>query len=292
MLDILYKYFNWSDLGSRKILTEQEIYFCNAKKWKNYGEFDFTFKDINPESLRKEIKYNVERMQWENPKQHEKWFNVHLHKYKIDFSKYSTLQPVEKDLYEAEVQEKIIDRRVGDIINNPEIYERNTRTFYFTRTGIFSTSLSKESSQLWGWKQNYNGTKNGNAICIGLDFDKLKTILDTVGNYTLGSVNYQGKQNEVDFIGTGNTFLINRLNSITYTLPEDAVENIEEQQEVRILKFLTNDTSDKSTERFLKLKYDCIKEIIIHSNTSNDTQDEIRQIAKVIGCANLEYSKL
>jgi hypothetical protein len=40
----VFKYFNWSDINSKKILTEREIYFCRADKWKNFGEYSFSFK--------------------------------------------------------------------------------------------------------------------------------------------------------------------------------------------------------------------------------------------------------
>lgn len=283
----LYKYFNWNDLDSRKILTEQELYFCNASRWKNYGEFDFKFKPINQDALRNEIRNQVQEMERVDHKRYERWFNIHLHIYQIDFSKYTTLPSYEKDLYEVQVREDMIEKRVQDILTNPLVYEKATKQFYFQRTGIFSTSFTKESLQLWSWKQNYKGENNGNAVCIGLDLKKLRSKLDTIGNYTLGQVEYQKQKNEIDFMGMGNAFLINRLNSITYTLPKKFVNEIEKQKEIRILKFLTNDTSKKSPERFIKLEHDYITEIVIHANASDIAKQEIREVADAIGCTNL-----
>ncbi|TAD87153.1 MAG: hypothetical protein EAY75_06425 [Bacteroidetes bacterium] len=200
---------------------------------------------------------------------------------------------MERDLlWEPQMVDSIVWHRTMDIINNPKDSEISTRKFYFKRTGIFSTSVVKDSNQLWEWKQTYQQKHNGNAVCIGLDLTKIKNKLDTIGNYSLGQISYQDSQNEIDFIGFGNTFLIDRLNNITFTLSKNSVDNILEQQELRIMKFLTTDTSKKSAERFFYLEPDFITEIIIHSNATDEAKKEIEAIGKKIGCNNLTYFNL
>ena len=283
----IYRYFNWSDTDARKILSEREMYFCNAKKWKNFGEFDFNFALLNYKELKSEIEINVIRMRKDDHLQYERWFNLHLRMYKIDFSKYLVLGESERDLLQAQVEDELISRRATEIINNRTLYERAMRQFYFKRTGIFSTSSVLNSKQLWEWKGRFNGHSNNNAVCIGLDSEILKARLDVAGNYSFGEVKYNGLRNQVSFVGSSADFLTNRLNSIAYTLPINTVPNIEQQSEVRILKFLPGNTSDKSTDRFLKLPDEAITRIIIDQNASSATKENILDIAEKIGCVNV-----
>lgn len=289
---IVYKYLNWNDADSKKILTENELYFCNAQKWKNYGEYAFKYKPIDKQVLHDSIEKEVYEMRNKNFPLFEKWFNIHLYKYKIDFGEPQNFTAMERDLlWEPQMVDNIVWHRTMDIIKNPEEAEISTRKFYYKRTGIFSTSKVKNSNQLWEWKQTYQQKHNGNAVCIGLDLTKIKKKLDCIGNYSLGQISYQDSQNEIDFIGFGNAFLIDRLNSITFTLAKNSVDNILEQQELRIMKFLTGDISKKSPERFLYLEPDFLTEIIVHSNATNEAKEEIESISKKNGCNNLTYFK-
>jgi hypothetical protein len=285
----VYKYFNWNDTESRKILTERELYFCNAKRWRNYGEYAFGFKVIDKQRTFDRIEKAVYKMRNEDPSLYERWFNIHVYKYKIEVGDYASLSLVEKDLWEARVVDEIIVHRVKDIVNNTANYELATRNYYYNRTGIFSTSLSKESKPLWEWKRNYRNQANGNAVCVGLNLDKIKGKLDSIGNFSMGIINYGENLNEVEFTGEGNDFLIDQLNSITFTLKNDSVADITDQQELRIMKFLTGDISKKSTDRFLKLDDDYITEIIVHTGATKEAKDEIEATAKSIGYTNLIY---
>lgn len=283
----VYKYFNWSDTESKKILTEKQIYFCNAKRWQNYGEYNFNFKTIDRQQAFEIIEVAVYNMRNREFHLFEKWFHIHAYKYKIDLSSYDRLSEIERDHWEVRIIDEIIWHRVADIVNNRQKYETSIKNYYFNRTGIFSTSLVKDSEQLWAWKNNYKQEINGNAVCIGLNLPSIKQRLDEIGNYSLGVIKYEENTNEVEFIGTGNDFLVNQLNSITFTLQKDAALNITEQQEVRIMKFLTRDMSKRSPERFMAIDDDFIMEIIVSSSASDVTKKEIEEIAKNIGCTNL-----
>ena len=288
---IVFKYFNWDDIESRRILTDRELYFCNAKRWKNYGEYAFKFKPINKQKAYEKIESVAYKMRNENFKLFEKWFNIHVYKYKIDVGNYSSLSSVEKDLWETHIVDEIIRHRVKDIVSNQIDYETSTKNYYYNRTGIFSTSLTKNSKQLWDWKSGYRQQSNGNAVCIGLDLAKIKQKLDSIGNFSLGVIKYGESLNEVEYIGSGNDFLINQLNSITFTLKKDSAVNIAEQEELRIMKFLAEDISKQSPDRFLKLEDDFITEILVHTDVTSEAKNEIETIAKSIGCSNLTFVK-
>ena len=283
LLDTIFKYFNWNDLDTRKLLTEKELYFCNADKWKNFGEYSFSFKPIQKQLLYERMERVIYQMRNETGKLYERWFNIHIRKYRIYTGNYNSLTPVEKELWEQQMVDQIMDHRIGEITSNLSDYEKSTKNFYFKRTGIFSTSLSSSSKQLWGWKSVYGGISNEDAVCVGLDLNKLKSSLDKIGNYSMGVVRYGEDINEVDFVGTTDTFFVDRLNSITFTLEKNAVADIEEQQELRILKFLRDNKSKRSPERFLKFDSDVITEILVKSSATSAAKEEIEKIAKLHG---------
>jgi hypothetical protein len=285
----VYKYFNWNDSESRKILTELEMYFCNAKRWKNYGEYAFAFKPIDKQKAFERIEKVAYEMRNSNLPLFEKWFNIHIHKFKIAVGNPSALSWIEKDLWEARITDEIIKHRVYDIANNKADYEASIKSYYYNRTGIFSTSLTYNSKQLWDWKSYYNQKLTNNAVCIGLDLAKVKKQLDSIGNYSLGLVQYDEQLNEVEFIGEGNDFLVDQLNNITFTLKNDAAPKVTEQEELRIMKFLTNDISKRSPERFMKIDPDFITEIIFSNNADSTTKKEIEELAAKIGCSNLNF---
>jgi len=281
----VFKYFNWNDTESRKILTQRELYFCNARRWGNYGEYAFKFKPIDKQKAFERIEKTAYKMRNENLPLFEKWFNIHIYKYKIDVGDHANLSSIEKDLWEARIVDEIIRHRVYDIVGNQEDYETSTKQYYYNRTGIFSTSLTKNSKQLWDWKSNYNQQPNGNAVCIGLNLAKIKQKLDGIGNYSLGIVQYGEHLNEVEYIGSGNDFLVDQLNSITFTLKNDAAFNVREQEELRIMKFLTEDISKRSPGRFMKIDDDFITEILVSNNATSEAKTEIEAMAKSIGCS-------
>lgn len=285
----VFKYFNWDDTESRKVLTEQEMYFCNAKRWKNYGEYAFSLKPIDKQRAFERIEKVANKMRNENLPLFGKWFNIHIHKYKIEVGNPNILSWVEKDLWEARITDEIIKHRVNDIVNNQADYEKSIKNYYYNRTGIFSTSLTNNSKQLWDWKSNYNQKLTNNTVCIGLDLSKIKKKLDGLGNYSLGLVQYDEQLNEVEFIGEGNEFLVDQLNSITFTLKNDAAPNVTEQEELRIMKFLTEDISKHSPGRFMKIDPDFITEILISKKVDSKAKKEIEELAKEIGCSNLAY---
>ncbi len=285
----VYKYFNWNDTESRKILTELEMYFCNAKRWTNYGEYAFAFKPIDKQKAFNRIEKVAYEMRNSNLPLFEKWFNIHVHKFKIHVGNPHTLSCIEKDLWEVRITNEIIKHRVYDIANNKADYEASIKSYYYGRTGIFSTSLTNNSKQLWDWKSYYKQKLTNNAVCISLDLAKVKKQLDSLRNYSLGLVKYGEQLNEVEFIGEGNDFLVDQLNSITFTLKNDAAPKVTEQEELRIMKFLTSDISKRSPERFMKIDPDFITEIIISSNSDSTTKKEIEQLAEKNGYSNLIY---
>jgi hypothetical protein len=259
------------------------MYFCNARRWKNIGEYDFSFIKPDPEKLRQETENIIYKVRNSNFQDYKEWLEHHVHKFGIDIGEPEKLTWIELDLWEARMVDEITRHRVREMLDNTSDYAVSTRDFFFKNTGIYSTSLVKDSPQLWGWKQNYKGAERGNAVCIGLDLGKVKAKLDSVGNYSLGMVNYKSETNEVDFLASGSQLLIDRLNRITFSLNESSVQDLTEQEEFRMLRFLTGDASAESPDRFLKLDPDCITEIIVHVNASNETKHAVEAIAKAMG---------
>lgn len=285
----VFKYFNWNDVESRKVLTERELYFCNAKRWRNYGEYAFKFKPIDKKKAFERIEKIAYKMRNENLPLFEKWFNIHIYKYKIDVGDFAKLSSIEKDLWEVRIIDEIIWHRVHDLLDNKEKYEASAKDYYYSRTGIFSTSLTESSKQLWDWKSNYNQQPNGNSVCVGLNLSLIKRKMEEVGNYSLGIVRYGETLNEVEFIGSGNDFLIDQLNSITFTLKDNSAFNITEQQELRIMKFLAEDISKRSPGRFIKIANNVITEILVSKKASFEARAEIEVVAQNIGCGNLRF---
>ncbi len=283
--DIVYKYFNWQDPLAKRILTEREMYFCNANRWKNFGEYDFDFKKPNLKALHEEIEKTAYRVRNKDFQEYRRWVEHHINLYKIDIGDPSALSPIELELWEVRVVNEITKHRAAEMLDNTSEYAKSTRKFFFEHTGIYSTSLINNSAQLWGWKQTFKHVNNGAAICIGLNMNRIKTQLDQVGNYSIGMVNYKAERNEVELAGSGSQFLIDRLNHITLTLKGDAVKDLSDQEELRILKFLTGDVSDKSPDRFMTLEPDAITEVIVHTNTSDNEKEEITAIARRLDCA-------
>lgn len=276
--DTIYRYFSWNDAESKKILTQKEIYFCNALKWKNFGEYDFKFRTIDPKKLHDDIEKTAYHMRNHEPKVFERWFNIHIIIYKIDVGTPPNLGSVDRDLWENQIIDRIVWFRIEQIMNNQDSYVDQTKKFYYRHTGIFSTSLVKDSKQLWRWKDAYK-----DSVCIGLNLSEIKKQLDKIGNYTMGPVIYNENLNEIDFAVFGESLIIDRLNSLTFTIKDDSVADIVEQQEFRIMKFLSKDVSKASQERFLHLNDDCIEEIVVHQNISENAKNEITLFANELG---------
>jgi hypothetical protein len=177
----------------------------------------------------------------------------------------------------------------------PELYAREMRKWYFKHTGIFSTSTSKHSPQLWEWKSKLKVTHKGvtktiqdfNTVCVGLDLDKIKFKLDQIGNYSISKVKYVDNQNQIEWMGQGDDFFIKRFNSISNTLPSNKVSDILEQEEIRITKFFTNTLSAKHPDRYILIDKNCIVEVLIHQKAEKDVKEEVRKHCMSIGCTNV-----
>jgi len=294
-MSIIYKYFNWGD-EARKILTHQELYFVNADTWKKSGEFDFGFLPLDKSATKVYMENEILKVHNTDPKFYWRWLNVNLHKYFFeDYKLIKSLSTVDKILYEDQLVDKIIAMKLDCMENHPEIYEKEMRKWYFKHTGIFSTSTSNNSPQLWAWKSKlkvpsgstHQSIINYNAICVGLDLDKVKAILDTVGNYSIAMVKYKEGRNQIAWVGWGDNFFIQRFNSITNTLRGDQVKDILQQQEVRITRFFTDNLSHRDPARYLQLSKDCISEIIIHGKAKQSVKENVNKYAMAIGCKKL-----
>ena len=45
MNNLLYRYINWDDTGSKRLFSENEIYFYTAQTWEKDGEYQFDLAD-------------------------------------------------------------------------------------------------------------------------------------------------------------------------------------------------------------------------------------------------------
>jgi hypothetical protein len=282
---VIYKYVNWDDHLARRILTDREMYFTGAERWKKYGEFDFDFIEPDPELLRQEMVRLAYQLRNSGDKEkYHRWFEGWVKQYNIEMGDISNYTWIELDLWEVRIIDLIIHHRVAEMLDNTSAYALSTKQFFFDHTGIYATSLVNDSPQLWAWKQYYKKAIPGNAVCVGLDLEKIKGALDAVGNYSLGFVDYKDVKNEVDFLASGDKMLVDRLNRITFTLKDDAVKDLPEQEELRILKFFAGDTLPEEPDRSLQLGNDFITEIIVHENANATTKEETRALANQLGC--------
>ena len=300
MADTVYKYFNWGD-EARKILTHEELYFVRADTWKKSGEFDFDFLPLDREATRVYMEKEIWKVRNSNPSFYWKWINTNLHQYFFeDYQRIQNYSALEKELYEVTLVEKIINKKLEHMEGNPSVYENEMRKWYFKHTGIFSTSISNSSPQLWEWKSRikissggiHQSVLNFNAVCVGFDLDKVKIKLNSIGNYTIAKVKYQGGRNQIEWAGHGDDFFIQRFNSIANTLPDNQVKDVLQQQEIRITKFFGNKLSDKHPDRYVQLGKDCITEVIVNTKAEQTVKDEVLKYSNKIGCSNVSVFSL
>ncbi len=125
---IVYKYFNWSD-EARKILTDQELYFVNARKWKKYGEFDFAFPPLDRVATKKYMEKEIAITRYREPDFYWKGLNLNIVKnFPAAYDKLPHLLTIEKELYETQLVDAIIELRLDHMEANPGFYQDQMRS--------------------------------------------------------------------------------------------------------------------------------------------------------------------
>ena len=256
MDSILYRYINWNDKGSKKLLTENELYLYSAQDWENDGEYDFKLFNFTQQSFFDKLLRIIINTHNTNFKEYEFWMNLYAQKYGIDLSK---VPSAEIDLLDQYFCKRIAESRVS----NPDVFLKRQKQIYFDRTGIFSLSETKSSYNLWNSKRNVS---NDNVVCVGLDLSILRETLKLERNLTIREVNYTNDLPNFKLIEEENTNeTINQLLNITFCIKL----KFQQENEIRIQRLLI-DNAIGSKERVIKLPNNIFKEIYMFENCEEE----------------------
>lgn len=278
MDNLLYRYINWNDKGSKRLLSENELHFYSAEKWEKDGEYQFELIDFTEKAVFDIVLDIAIDMHNTSFSEYELWMNVHAQKYGIDLNK---LTAVEIDLADQYLAGQIAKERTS----NPNKFIEVQKQLYFDRTGIMSLSKSKYSYDLWSSKRNTSGD---NIICVGIDIEILKKCLEKVPNSFMDAVVYSDelKKYQLIFDKTGYKSLLQLL-SISFTLKKQ----FSHEEEVRIQRlFIDNDVD--SVERKIVLPNEIFKEVIIFKDADETTQSEVFCFAKQKGISKIQFAEI
>lgn len=278
MDNLLYRYINWNDKGSKRLLSENELHFYSAKKWEQDGEYQFELVDFTEKAVFDIVLDIAVDMHNTNFSEYELWMNVQSQKYGIDLNK---LTPVEIDLTDQYFAGQIAKERTS----NPTHFIEGQKQLYFDRTGIISLSKSKYSYNLWSSKRDNGGD---NIICVGIDIQLLKSCLEKVPNCIMDKIVYSDelKKYQLIFDKTGYKSLLQLLN-ISFTLET----KFKYEEEIRIQRLLLDNSLD-SSERKIGLPNEIFKEVIIFKDADETTQSEVFSLAKHKGISKIQFADI
>lgn len=282
MEKLLYRYINWDDQGSKKLLSANELFFYSAKKWEKDGEYQFDLVDYTEQRIFDIILEIVVNRHNANFDEYVLWMNVQSQKYGIDLTKLSSFS---LDLADQYFAQQITKERLAQ----PEKFVEGQKQLYFERTGIVSLSKTKHSFILWNEKRNVVGD---NVICVGLDIELLKEYLRKEVNCFMMDVLYSNEKQKYQLIydETGYKTLFQLL-EISFSLKE----SLKFEDEVRLLRLFL-DNGIESNERKITLPDKIFKEIVILKDADEMTQAEVMMLAKnkgikTIGIASLVHDE-
>jgi len=274
MDNLLYKYINWNDKGSKRFLSENELYFYSAKNWEMDGEYQFELANFTEKAVFDIVLDIATDMHNTNFAEYELWMNVYAQKYGIDLNK---LTPAELDIADQHLARQIAKERTS----NPNQFIAVQKELYFNQTGIMSLSKTKISYNLWSSKRDISGD---NIICVGIDIELLKTCLKQVTNCFMNEIVYSDKLNKYQLIfdKTGYKSLLQLLN-ITFTLQT----KFKNEEEIRIQRLFLN-----NRERKIILPNEIFKEIIIYKDANETTQSEVINLASQKGISKIQFAEI
>lgn len=116
MDNLLYRYISWDDLGSKRLLTHNELHFYSAEQWDKDGEYQFDLLDFNERAVFEIVLDIAVDMHNTNFKEYKRWMIFHAQKYGIDLAK---LTSVELDLADQYFAGQIAKERAS----NPEEFK-------------------------------------------------------------------------------------------------------------------------------------------------------------------------
>ncbi len=278
MDNLLYRYINWNDKGSKRLLTENELHFYSAKKWEKDGEYQFELVDFTERAVFEIVLDIAVDMHNTNFSDYELWMNVYAQKYGIDLNK---LSAVEIDLVDQYFAGQIAKERTSD----PQKFIEVQKQLYFDRTGIMSLSKNKQSYNLWTYKRNTHGD---NIICLGIDLEILKKCLKKVPNCIMDKVVYSDELEKYQLIfdKSGYKSLLQLLN-ISFTIKT----KFKYEEEIRIQRLFL-DSSVDSAERIIVMPNETFKEVIILKDADDITQAEVFGFAKQKGISKIQFADI
>jgi|GEM_PF-6493292 len=278
MEKLIYRYINWNDKGSKRLLSENELYFYSAEKWRKDGEYQFELIDFTEKAVFNIVLDIAIEMHNTSFPEYEFWMNFHAQKYGINLDK---LTPIELDLADQHFAKQIARERTS----NPKNFIEVQKQLYFDRTGIMSFSKSKYSYNLWSSERNISGD---NIICLGIDVEILKKYLEKVPNCFMDEIVYSDELEKYQLIfdKTGYKSLLQLLN-ISFTLNT----RFRYEEEIRIQRVFFDNSID-SAERKIILPNEIFKEVIILKDADNITQSEIFGFAKQKGISKIQFADI
>lgn len=278
MNELLYRYINWNDSGSKRLLSENELYFYSAQTWEKDGEYQFDLADYTEQRVFDIVLDIAIDMHNTNHDEYVLWMNMNAQKYGIDLNKLSS---TEIDIVDQHFALQIAKERAS----NPSEFIKVQKQLYFDQTGIISMSKSKYSYNLWNSKRNSDGD---NIVCVGLDLELLKESFKNIPNCFMSEIIYsdQKQKYQLIFDKTGYKSLLQLLD-ISYNL--NTIHKPE--AEVRLQRLLLDNSSDNQ-ERKIVLPINIIKEIIVLKDADAATQSEIQNIAKQKGISKVHTANI
>ncbi|MBZ4187635.1 hypothetical protein [Niabella beijingensis] len=278
MANLLYRYINWNDRGSKRLLSENELFFYGADQWEKDGEYAFDLDGFSEMELFDIILKITDHLNNYHFDEYERWMNYNANKYGVDLSKLSIFQ---QDM----MQQKFARKMAEEKVSNPAKFMELLKGVFFARTGIMSLSESKYSFNLWN---SFRNEGSNNIICLGIDSDLLEGILANEGNCKKGKIKYseETKKFELEFDPSGITNL-NQLLTISFALKP----RFQYEEEVRIQRLFIDNSRD-SEERKIKLPDGIFKELIILKDADDATQSEVFALASQKNIENLQYVEI
>jgi hypothetical protein len=278
MCDIIYRYINWNDTGSKRLLSANEFFFYSAEKWKNDGEYDFELLGFTREKVADIVLDIAIDMHNTDFKQYELWMNVQAQKYGIDLHR---LLPAELDLADQHFADQIAKERVS----NPERFIEGQRQLYFERTGIISFSKTKYSCNLWTSKRT---AISDNVICVGLNLEKIKARLIKEANCIMSDVIYSDDLHkyELFFDKSGYKSMLQLL-KVSFALKTQ----YKLEDEIRIQRLFVDNTAE-SEERRIILPNDVFEEVIISKEADEVSCAEIMKLVDEKGIKKIGFVKI
>lgn len=207
-----------------------------------------------------------------------RWIEFHANRFGIDLQNLS--------LGEVEVLDQTIACCIAkERVENPQEFIEIQKNSYFNRTGIFCLSKNKFSYELWNSKRQ---SADGDVICLGIDKNKLEQVIKEVSNCYIDEIVYSDESKKYELIYDRRGYKsLRQLLNISFTLNT----KFRHEEEVRVQRlFIEN--AENSPERIIKVPDEVFKEVIIFQGASQETRQEVVELARRKGVAGIKAANI